>query len=216
MDPITDFMRMLPNDARLLFDSLTSPERIQAFLDSIPYRSEEVYLSPYKALIDREANCFDGALLAIAALRRLGHPPLLLQLVAERDDEHLLAIYERDGHLGSIAKSNFVGLRYREPVYRTLRELVMSYFEVYFNIEGEKSLRGYTRPVDMRQYDHLEWMWRDEAMPRLLAHLERLHRVPVISESMARALAPMDKRSMEAHMMGVNLAGVYVPEPRGD
>src|SRR5439155_793750 len=92
---------------------------------------------------ERVAHCYDGALFAAAALRRLGHPPLLVNMYAERDDEHLLAVFKQAGHWGAVAKSNFVGLRYRDPIYRTLRELVMSSFQDYFNVQGDKTLRGY-------------------------------------------------------------------------
>lgn len=214
MNAISDFERHLTRNERKVYRQLSSPARIQAFLDDIPYRSEEVYHAPIAALRDHAANCFDGSLLATVALRRLGYPPLLLQLVAERDDEHLLAIYKLDGHFGAVAKSNFVGLRYREPIYRTLRELVLSYFEVYFNTDGEKALRGYTRPLDLRRYDREGWMWRDEPMTALLARLDQLHRVPIITAAMARRLTPMDHRSYEAHTLGVNFAGVYRPPPR--
>ena len=81
-----------------------------------------------------------------------GFPPLLLDLEAVRDDDHVLAVFRRRGHWGAIAKSNYAGLRFREPVYRTLRELAMSYFEHYFNLAGEKTLRGYSRPVNLTRF----------------------------------------------------------------
>src|SRR3990172_4896884 len=108
-----------------VISSLSSPSKIQAFLDDVPYSAEEVYRCPLRVLRDRKAHCFDGALFAAAALRRLGCPPLILDMIpGDRDDDHLLALYKCDDHWGAVAKSNFVGLRFREPVYRTLRELV--------------------------------------------------------------------------------------------
>ena len=104
----------------------------------------------------------EGALFGAAALRMLGHPPLLLDLEAVRDDDHVLAIFRLRGHWGALAKSNYSGLRYREPVYRTLRELVMSYFEHYYNLQQEKTLRRYSRPVNLRRFDSMGWMTAEE------------------------------------------------------
>jgi hypothetical protein len=104
-------------------------------------------------LRDRLAHCFEGALFAAGALRALGHPPLLLDLEAVRDDDHVLAVFRRNGAWGALAKSNYAGLRFREPVYRTLRELAMSYFEDYYSVEGERSLRSFsTRPVNLARF----------------------------------------------------------------
>jgi len=111
---------------------------------------------------ERRAHCFDGAVFAAAALRKLGFPPLVLELVPnERDDDHLIALYKRDGLWGAVAKSNFVGLRFREPVFRNLRELVLSYFEQFFNVAGEKTLRAYTLPLDLTRFDALGWTIQD-------------------------------------------------------
>ena len=114
-------------------------------------------------LRERMANCFDGAVFAAAMLSRLGHPPLILDMLPNgRDDDHVLAVYKRDGHWGAVAKSNFAGLRFREPVYRTVRELVMSYFEQYYNVDREKTLRAYTRPLNLQVFDKYQWMTRNE------------------------------------------------------
>src|SRR5512141_1033501 len=125
---------------------LPAPEAIQRFLDETPYSSEGRYRCPRSVLRDRRAHCLDGALLAAWALRRLGDPPLIVDLRAVRDDDHVITIFRRRGRIGAIAKSNVVGLRFREPVYRSLRELVMSYFELYYNTDGEKTLRSYSVP----------------------------------------------------------------------
>ncbi len=106
-----------------------------------------------------------------AALRMLGHEPLLLDLEAVRDDDHVLAIFRMRGHWGAVAKSNFSGLRYREPVYRTLRELAMSYFDHYYNLRKEKTLRAYSRPVNLKRFDSMGWMTAEEdvwAIPEYL------------------------------------------------
>ena len=142
-----------------ILKALKTPQRIQHFLDlEIGYNKEpdgETIRSPRRVLRDRVAHCLEGALLAAAALRLHGHRPLLLDLGSVRDDDHVLAIFRLHNHWGALAKSNYSGLRFREPVYRTLRELVMSYFEHYFNLQREKSLRNYSRPVNLARFDRI-------------------------------------------------------------
>ena len=115
-----------------LFVKLKTPFKVQEFLDSIPYSDEERYRCPRSVLQDRKAHCYDGAVFAAAALRMIGYPPLLVDMLPNnRDDDHILAVFRRKKRWGAVAKSNFSGLRFREPVYRGLHELIMSYFESY-------------------------------------------------------------------------------------
>jgi hypothetical protein len=194
-----------------LISSLTSPVKIQTFLDSIPYSAENIYRCPARVLRDRVAHCFDGAMFAAAALRRLGYPPLILDMLPHNDDDHLLALYQRDGHWGAVAKSNFVGLRFREPVYRTLRELVMSYFEDFYNVDREKTLCGYTVPLNLSALDPLNWMTCDETMDLISDKLDKIRKVYLLSDDMIAGLALVDERSYQAGLMGVNVAGLYKP-----
>src|SRR6266702_437247 len=140
-----------------VFRRLSTPYKIQTFLDrDLAYNKEPegpTCQSPRRVLRDRTAHCMEGALFGAAALRMIGHPPLLLDLEAVRDDDHVLAIFRTSGHWGAVAKSNYSGLRYREPVYRTLRELVMSYFEGYVNLRGDRTLRAFSRPVSLARFD---------------------------------------------------------------
>ena len=151
---------------RKLLRRLTTPEKIQRFLDDeIGYNKEPggpTCRSPRRVLRDRLAHCMEGALFGAAALGLLDFPPLLLDLEAVRDDDHVLAIFRSRGHWGAIAKSNYSGLRFREPVYRTLRELVMSYFEHYYNPAGEKTLRRYSRPVNLARFNGIHWVTAEE------------------------------------------------------
>ncbi|MBE0677378.1 MAG: hypothetical protein IH592_01305, partial [Bacteroidales bacterium] len=124
-----------------MLKSLNSPVKIQEFLDSIPYNTTKRTLSPLLVLKERMAHCMDGGLLAASALRQLGYPPLIVDLSAENDDDHIIAVFREGTCWGAIAKSNTTVLRFREPVYRSLRELAMSYFEMYYNLKGHKSLR---------------------------------------------------------------------------
>ena len=202
------------NDTELTaLAGLGSPRAIQSFLDAIPYSTDDFYRCPLRVLRERTAHCFDGALFAAAALRAVGYPPLLLDLLAVRDDEHMLALYRVDGHWGAVAKSNFAGLRFREPVYRSLRELVMSYFEDYFNAEGEKTLRGYTTPLNLAQYDHWHWMTSDEHLERIAQRTDRMRRFALLPPRLIAGLSPVDARSYQAGMLGANAAGLYKAPP---
>jgi len=188
---------------------LTSPPRIQAFVDELTYRPEDDPGCPRRVLSERKANCYDGALLAAAALRRIGHPPLLLDMWAVRDDDHVLAVFKVGGHFGAVAKSNFVGLRYREPMYRSLRELVLSYFEDYFNADGEKTLRAWSGLLDLRRFDHLNWTFSDEPLQYISDRLDARAHWPVLPKRMERRLSPVDPLSLRAGMLGTDPKGLY-------
>jgi hypothetical protein len=188
---------------------LSSPDRIQSYLDSIPYSADKFYRCPLRVVEDQTAHCFDGALFAAAALRRLGFPPLVVDMHAVRDDDHMLALFRRDGLWGAVAKSNYVGLRYREPVYRGLRELVMSYFNDFYNPAGERTLRTYTRPINLARFDRLGWEVSDAGLETIALHTERVPRIRVITPAMARALTPVDGRTRRAGLQGARPAGLY-------
>ncbi len=194
-----------------LLATLASPFEVQRFLDSVPYSGDPIYRCPRRVLEDRKAHCFDGAVFAAAALRRLGFPPLLLDQRAVRDDDHVLALFRQNGRWGAIAKSNFSGLRFREPVYRSLRELVMSYFEAYFNIDGEKTLRAYSLPLRLERFDRQGWETDDRAMEVIAERLDRAHHIELLSAEMERTLSPVDRRSLDAGLLGVDEAGLYRP-----
>lgn len=192
--------------------ALRTPEDIQRFLDDTPYSSDPIYRCPQSVLRDRRAHCLDGALLAAWALRRLGDPPLIVDLRAVRDDDHVITIFRRRGRIGAIAKSNVVGLRFREPVYRSLRELVMSYFELYYNTDGEKTLRSYSVPLDLRRFDALDWPTRDEAVDTIVARLDASRHHELLTKPMIAALSPVDERSYRAGLMGADPAGLYAAD----
>jgi len=213
MPTIPDLSPHLTSHQRSVLESLRTPALIQAYLDDTPYSPESQNRSPLRVMQDRLAHCLDGGLFAAMALRRLGFPPRIIDLLPApgRDDDHVLAIYKVNGCYGALAKSNYVGLRSREPVYRSLRELVMSYFEVYYNINGIKTLRYYTPPLRLDAYDHAGWMWSDQSVDAIEARLTKLHRIPLLSPELAERLAPVDRRSYAAGMLGVNAAGLYKP-----
>ena len=209
------FDKALTKGEARLVAGLDTPYKIQLFLDGLDYGTETVYRSPLRVLRERTCQCFDGAVFGAALLRRLRYPALILNLLPNRrDDDHVLAVFKSDRHWGAIAKSNFAGLRFREPVYRDLRELIMSYFEHYYNLHAEKTLRGYTRPLDLKAFDRRQWMTRDETMDLISGRLDGIRRVPILTRPMISRLSPVDKRSCEAGLYGANRAGLSVPPRR--
>jgi hypothetical protein len=183
---------------------LNTPAAIQAYLDAIPYNTErdgETFRSPRRVLRDGTANCIEGAVFAAAALRTLSAPPLIMDLIAVHDEDHVIAPFRRRGLWGAIGTSKFVGLRYREPVYRTLRELVMSYFEHYFNLEGERTLRGYGRPVNLARFDRIGWMTAEADLWPIARHLETIPHIAILPASVARRLTPLDARLKRAGLL---------------
>ena len=196
---------------RSLFGRLTSPDRIQDFVDGVPYSADPIYRSPRSVMRDRKAHCFDGALFAACALREIGQRPRLVDLGAVRDDDHVIALFERDGHLGAVAKSNFVGIRFREPIFRSVRELALSYFESYYNVDGEKTLRSFSVPLDLSTLDHLDWMRSDDGLEVIASRLTSIRHFPMLTPALERSLVRVDDRSYKAGLMGVNEAGLYRP-----
>lgn len=178
--------------------SLKDPYGIQKFLDKMPYHLADTSWSPRVVVRENTSHCFEGAMLAAAALRANGFPPLVFDLEAEADTDHVVAIYRRHGHWGAIAKSNFTGCRYREPVYRTLRELAMSYFDVYFNLRGERTLRTFSRPVNLARFDHLEWMTTEKPLWFVADYLFTIHHYKLLRPGMAQRLHRLDDRSFRA------------------
>lgn len=187
--------------------ALQTPYQVQLYLDSLPYIAEERNRSPLAVLQDGQCHCYDGALLAAAVLRRIGYAPLVIDLWPEpgMDDDHVLALYRVDGHWGALAKSNYAGLRFREPVYRTLRELVMTYFENFYSLEGIKTLRSYTRPLNLSRLDALNWETDELGVAVIEERLHHLRRYPLLTPAMVRRLSPMDERAYQAGMHGTNI-----------
>ncbi len=187
------------------FRRLTTPEKIQRFLDDLAYNKEPggpTCRSPRSVLRDRTAHCMEGALFGAAALRMMGKPPLLLDFEAVRDDDHVLAIFQTRGHWGAVAKSNYSGLRYREPVYRTLRELAMSYFEHYYNLRREKTLRNYSRPVNLKRFDSMHWMTAEEDVWAIPEYLLEISHTPLLTPQVISRLGRVDARLYASGLYG--------------
>lgn len=218
MSFVGKFEAHLPNRLRSRFRALRKPIDIQRYLDSLAYVGEERDRCPLDVIKDGQCHCLDGGLFAALALRKIGDRGLLVDLVPTRDrnghnldDDHVLAVYQRYGCWGAIAKSNFPWLRYREPVYRSLRELVMSYFEVYYSLAGVKVLRGYTRPLDIARYDALDYAWGEAGARTLYKRLYARKPVGLISAHSQALLQPVDRLAYDSGIVGVNWKWVYRP-----
>jgi len=192
---------LLPAELRTL-RSLNTPVKIQKFIDGLTYQYADTAGSPRRVLRERRGHCLEGALLAAAALRVNGRPPLVMDLESVRDDDHVVALYRERGLWGGIAKSNYAGLRFRAPVYRTLRELALSYFEDYYNLRGERTLRAYSVAVDLSRLDARHWMTDEEEVGSVPELLIAARHYPIVPDKVARALPRMDRRSFEAGMHG--------------
>jgi hypothetical protein len=193
-----------PSERRAL-RGLSSPFKIQRLLDDIPYNLEPhgaTCYSPRLVLRHRLAHCMEGALLGAAALRLIGHPPLLIDMEAVRDTDHVVAVYRVDGRWGAVGKSNYAGLRSREPVYRSLRELALTYFENYFNPAKEKTLRTYSRPVNLTRFDGLPWMTAERDVWEIPEHLCGIRHFSLFPIEAERLLSRMDRRLWEANCVG--------------
>ena len=194
--------RLSPEEFGLL-KSLNRPEKIQAFLDNkVRYNPETTCRSPRRVIRDRIAHCAEGAFFAAAALDANGLPPLIIDLEAIRDDDHLLTVFREHGRWGAIAKSNYAGLRFREPVYRTLRELVMSYYEHYFNAAGEKTLRTFSRPVNLHRFDRIDWMTTEEDVWEICEYLCTIPHTRVLTPAIERRRRNVDARLFAAGHVG--------------
>jgi len=199
------------------FRRLNTPARIQQFLDDIPYNIEsdgETFRSPRRVLRDRTANCIEGAVFAAAALRVQGEPPLIMDMTAVHDEDHVIGVFKRRGLWCAIGTSKFTGLRYREPVYRTLRELAMSYFEHYFNLEGERTLRGHGRPVNLARFDRIRWMTSEAPLWPIAEHLERIPHAALLPPGIGRQLTRLDGRLQAAGLLDHPTAGPREHHPR--
>jgi hypothetical protein len=184
---------------------LSTPERIQSFLNAVPINHEldgETILSVRQVLRQRRAHCIEGALLAACALWVHGEPPLLVHLDCDPCDyPHVIALFRRNGAWGALSKTNGACLRYRDPVYRSLRELAMSYFHEYFDKRGRKTLRSYSVAFDLRRVDPALWVTNEKACMETHSRLEASRHYPLISRRQERSLSRRDAFERRAAML---------------
>jgi len=204
------YWRWTAKELRVL-ERLETPRAIQDFLDGMAYNAEPVCRSPREVLRVRRAHCMEGALFAAAALSHHGRPPLLVDLRAHNDDDHVIALFRDDVLWGAVAKSNTTALRMRDPVYRTVRELAMSYFPYYFNLDGYSALRAYSVPFDLTRYDDRGWRFTADDLEYLGDALDRLRHTRLVDEQTARRLSRAPRYLMDACFAGADPAGLFKP-----
>lgn len=192
---------LTPGEHRL-FKSLNSPKKIQDYLDTLPINFEtsgETYMSPRRVMRHKTAHCFEGALLAAAALSYYGKKPLLLDLqTIARDEDHVVALFTENGLWGAISKTNHPILRYRDPVYKTVRELAMSYFHEYLLDDGSKSLRRFSKPFDLSRYAPERWVTAEKDLDWLVEALDSSKHFPVAPPSTIRKLRKASRLETKA------------------
>ncbi|HBV33323.1 TPA: hypothetical protein DIC39_01235 [Patescibacteria group bacterium] len=185
-----------------ILKKLSTPAKIQDWLEKIPAnfeRAGETCRSPRMVLKTRTAHCIEGAMLAAAALRLQGRPPLLVDLKAvSKDDDHVIAVFHEQGRWGAISKVNHNVLRYRDPVYRDIRELAMSYFHEYFLQNRSKSLRSYSNPVDLSRFDKRGWMTSDKNLWYIADYLDQVRHYPILTNITASSLRRVDHIEIKA------------------
>lgn len=182
--------------------ALKTPHGVQCYLNDCDYHLAGTAWSPRMVLRAHTAHCLEGAIFAAAALRVLGYPPLLVDLEADRDTDHVIAVFRQRGYWGSIATSNYAGCRYREPVYRSLRELAMSYFEDYFNKLGERTLRRFSRPVNLARFDRQNWMTAEKSVWFIPEYLCHIRHFALLKRWQEKQLHRLDRRSFESGLHG--------------
>lgn len=190
------------------------PHDVQLFLNESRYNPEPGTNSPLLTAQNKAANCFEGALFAAAALRSMGQKPLIVDMIADNDDDHVIAVFKKNDHYGAVAKSNTTVLRFREPVYSSVRELVMSYFEMYFNTIGEKTLRSFSSPVNLSRFDRHNWMTTDENLDFIGDYLYTVKHHKILNSKMLRALNTADKTLVDLCFNGSVPEGLFVPETK--
>ncbi|OHA83806.1 MAG: hypothetical protein A2937_01910 [Candidatus Yonathbacteria bacterium RIFCSPLOWO2_01_FULL_47_33b] len=194
----------LSKEELAVLKKLSTPQKIQDYLDALPQNHEkngETYLSPRRVLREQKAHCIEGALLAAVALWLQGERPLLLDLKTvniEIDSDHVVALYKKNGYWGAISKTNHAVLRYRDPIYKTVRELALSYFHEYFLVtNGEKTLRGYSRPVSLKRFG-TDWITAEENLSHIAEALDTVIHFPLIptgNEHHIRPASPVERKA---------------------
>jgi len=201
--PTLDQMHSFTKSQERFLRSLNSPVKIQSFLDSLPYHHAGTAFSPKTVLEEGTAHCLEGAVFAAAALRFQGRPPLLLDLEAEADSDHVLAVFRDHGGWGAIGISNFSGLRFRPAIYRTMRELALSYANDYFNLRRQRTLRRYSKAVSLKPFDHLNWMTTNSPVWFIAEHLCEIPHFELMNRKMIKNLSPVDQRAFLAGKVGM-------------
>jgi len=186
-----------------LLKKLNTPSKIQDFINKIPANFEkdgkETCMSPKKVLETWKAHCIEGAILAAAILKIHGEKPLLVDLTATKKDfDHVICVFKKNNKWGAISKTNHAVLRYREPVYSNIKELVMSYFHEYFDDNGKKNLRSYTKPINLNKFNKINWISSDKDLWEIPEYLTKFKHYQILTRSQIASLRKADKIEIKA------------------
>ena len=185
-----------------VFKKLKTPAKIQDFINSLKINFEEegdTCMSPRMVLKKKKCHCVEGAVLASLALRVNGCRPLIVDLLANsKDFDHVVAVFRKNGKWGAISKTNHAVLRYREPIYNSIRELVMSYFHEYFDDKGRKNLRSFSMPVDLSRFDKLGWMTTEEEIWYVPDYLTKIKHFQILDRKKIAGLRKADEIEIKA------------------
>ncbi|MFZ1987632.1 MAG: hypothetical protein WAV21_01190 [Minisyncoccia bacterium] len=195
-------MYSLTKQEEKLFKRLSTPIKIQDFLDTIPMNFEkkgETHYSPRRVLEEKKAHCIEGALFAATALWVNGEEPIIMDLVAARpDDDHVIALYKKNGYWGAISKTNHASLRFRDPIYKTPRELALSYFHEWFiNSDGTKTLQTYSKPFNLKKLG-AAWITAEKDLWEIDQALGALPHYPLVPKGNARYVRKADTMELQA------------------
>lgn len=201
-------MDWTPSERRL-FRALNNPDRIQDYVNGLVYNPTDHASSPRWVMITGEGHCFEGGLFAAAALEMLGHKPLMVDLIAEDDDHHVLTVYRASTGWGSISKSNTTLLAGRRPFYQSVHELVMSYFDFYFNTKGKLSLYAYSNPINLNRFNRWQWRTTDEDLMEMGMSFNDLKHFELVDQKTLKQLKPVPAKLVDACFLGADPNGLY-------
>lgn len=189
--------------------SLNTPDKIQKYIDSLIYNPENAALSSRYVMLSGDGHCLEGAFVAAAAMEFLGYPPLVVDLLGHRDDDHVIYVYRTSSGWGSIGKSNTTLLKGRPPRYRSIQELVMSYFPFYFNTDGQLSLYAYSKPINLNRYGLWNWRWGEDNLENLGKSFSDETHFEIITKKALGKLPPVSDALMKACFLGADQRGLY-------
>jgi hypothetical protein len=198
------------NERRIL-SRFRTPADIQTFLDDLDYDPRGGARSPRAVIASGKAQCYSGAIFAAAALRELGYPARIMWIDAVSDDGHCLALYERDGLWGSVAKSNFTTIRSREPVYPYLA-LGLSYFDGYYNVLGKRTMRAFTVPIDLERFEKRGWRFSGGHLLYVDRAIDTAERAWKLSRRAAKDVTGVSDALRTAGLLGANAEGLWKPD----
>jgi hypothetical protein len=187
---------------RKLFKKLDSPKKIQDYLNGLKFNfesKEETCYSPRMVMRHRKAHCMEGAMFAAAALEFNGAKPQVMDLRSVKGDfDHVVAVFKQYGCFGAISKTNHAVLRYREPIYKTLRELALSYFHEYFLNNGKKTLREYSALFNLSHFNNLNWRTSEKNLFEIPEYLDEIKHYNILPKAQIRNLRKADNIEIKA------------------